>query len=150
MQTSITRPAGCYEVLCKLRLVQLSTYLLGINYAHVHASITGVVQEGAVKCPPHGLIASEGESYVGNPTTDLAAWALLLDLGCGVDEVNRIIVVLRHAGADSKDVGVKDDVLRVKAHLIDQNLVCPSANADLVLGCCSLKCSNTNSLSLLH
>ena len=113
-------------------------YLSSIDDAHVHAGLAGVVQEDAVEAAPHSLIASEGEGDVGDAPTDLAAWALPLDLPGGADEVHSIVVVLSHAGADSQDVGVKDDVLGVEAHLLNQDLVCPLADAHLVLKASSL------------
>ena len=113
-------------------------HLGGINDAHVHASFASMVQEGAVEAAPHCLIAPEGEGNVGHPSTDLAARAFLLDLGCSIDEVHSIVVVLRHASADSEDVGVKDNVFRIEAHLLHQNPVGPCADANFVLSCCSL------------
>ena len=108
-------------------------HLSSIDNAHVHASLAGMVQEGTVKGTPDWLVPSEGEGNVGNTPTDLAARALLLDLCSGVDEVHSVVVVLCHASADCEDVGVEDDVLGVKAHLLHQDLEGPCADAHLVL-----------------
>ena len=70
------------------------TDLLGIDNAHVHPSLAGIVQEGAVEAPAHCLIASEGEGNIGHPTADFAAGALPLDLPGGSDEVHSVVVVL--------------------------------------------------------
>ena len=102
-----------------------------------------MVQEGAVEAAPHRLIAPEGEGNVGDAPTDLAARALPLDLPGGADEVHSIIVVLRHAGADSEDVGVEDDVFRVKAHLLHQDSESSGADAHLVLSSGCLQCGLT-------
>ncbi|KAA6426368.1 MAG: hypothetical protein FRX49_03479 [Trebouxia sp. A1-2] len=75
-------------------------------------------EESAVEAAPHRLIAPKGEGNVGDAPTDLAARALPLDLPGSPDEVHSIVVVLRHAGANSEDVGVEDDVFRVKAHCL--------------------------------
>ena len=101
-----------------------------------------MVQEGAVEAAPHRLIAPEGEGNVGDAPTDLAARALPLDLPGGADEVHSVIVVLRHAGADSEDVGVEDDVFRVKAHLLHQNPEGSGADAHFVLSSGCLHISN--------
>ncbi len=101
-----------------------------------------MVQEGAVEAAPHRLIASEGEGNVGHPPTDLAARALPLDLPGGTDEIHSIVVVLRHASADSEDVGVKDDVFRVEAHLLHQDSESSGADAHLVLSCGRLRMAN--------
>ena len=126
----------------------LSARLCSINNAHVHASFAGMVQEGAVEAAPHRLIAPEGEGDVGHPSTDLAPRALPLDLPGSPDEVHGVVVVLRHASADSEDVGVEDDVFRVKAHLLYQNPEGSGADAYLVLSCgrlCIANCSVTTS-----
>ena len=116
----------------------MHAYLGSVDDAHVHASSASMVQEGAMESTPDRLIAPEGEGNVGDAPTDLAARAFLLDLGCGINEVHSVIVVLRHASANSEDVGVKDDVFRVETHLLHQNHVGPCADAHLVLSCCSL------------
>ncbi len=43
-----------------------ATHLGGIDDAHVHAGIAGVVQEGRVEGTAHGLVATEGEGNVGH------------------------------------------------------------------------------------
>ncbi len=118
------------------------THLGSIDDAHVHASFAGMVQEGAVEAAPHRLVAPEGEGNVGDAPTDLAARALPLDLPGGTDEVHSIVVVLRHAGTDSEDVGVEDDVFRVEAHLLHQNPEGSGADAHLVLSCGRLRIAN--------
>ena len=111
-----------------------------IDNAHVHTSPAGMVQEGAVEAAPDCLIASEGEGDVGHPPTDLAPRADPLDLPGGPGEVHSVVVVLCHAGANGQDVGVEDDVLGVKPHLLHQDLEGPCADAHLVLSCGSLHC----------
>ena len=98
-----------------------------------------MVQEGAVESPPDWLIASEGEGNVGNPAADFATRAFPLDLRCGIDNVYSVVVVLRHASAHCQDVGVKDDVLRVKAHLLHQDLEGTPTYPDFVLKTSSLQ-----------
>ena len=90
-----------------------------------------MVQEGRVEGPADRLIAPEAEGNVGHPPADLGAGALLLDSCRGINEVHRVVVVLRHARADGKHVGIKDDVLWVKAHLVDENVEGTLANAHL-------------------
>ncbi len=127
--------------LCTTRKVL--THLGGIDNAHVHASFAGMVQEGAVEAAPHRLVAPEGEGNVGHPPTDLAPRALPLDLPGGTDEIHSIVVVLRHASADSEDVGVEDDVLRVETHLLHQDSEGSGADAHLVLSSGCLQCGLT-------
>lgn len=44
-----------------------------------------------------------------------------------------------HACANSEDVGVKDDVIGVKAHFVDQQLVGPSADLYFAVCMCGLE-----------
>lgn len=55
------------------------------------------------------------------------------------DEVDSIVIVFLHACANGEDVGVKDDVVAVKPHLVDQQLVGSSANCHLALCICGLE-----------
>lgn len=78
---------------CEPRM-SLDTYLCCIDDAHIHAGLAGMMQEGAVEATPDCLVASEGEGNVGDAPTDLAAWALPLDLPGCPDEVHSVVVVL--------------------------------------------------------
>lgn len=60
------------------------------------------------------------------------------DLG-GLYEVNAVLVVLFNAGRDGEDVGVKDDVVRVEAHLVHQDVVGACADVGLPLKVSSLQ-----------
>lgn len=91
-----------------------------------------------MECPPDWLIASEGKGDVGYTTADLASWAPLLNLCGGIDEVHSIVVVLCHAGADSENVGIKDDILWIETHLLYQDLVGTGADTDLIFSSGSL------------
>ena len=126
---------GFYDRYSEVTHCVEGTCLCSVDNAHVHASSAGMVQESAVEGTPDRFIAPEGECNIGNPSTDLAARAFLLDLCCCIDEVDCIIVVLSHAGAHCQDVWVKDDVLGVKTHILNQDLVGSCANAHFV--CCS-------------
>ena len=79
----------------------------------------------------HRLVATEGEGNVGHTAADLAAGAHTLDLAGSAEEVHSIVVVLSHASANCEDVGVKDNVLGLKANVLHQNAVGTLAHADL-------------------
>ena len=51
----------------------------------------------------------------------------------GSDEVDGVLAVFLHARADGQDVGVKDDVVGVKAHLSYQEAIGSAADVDLAL-----------------
>ena len=71
----------------------------------------------------HGLadlvIPSETERYIRNPTTDLGVRQIRFDPACGIDEVNRVVIVLLHAGRYGENIGIEDDVFRGEADLVD-------------------------------
>ena len=57
----------------------------------------------------------------------------MLDPARGVDEINRVVVVLFNARRDGKDVRVKNNVFRRKIKLINQHAVSTLANFDFSL-----------------
>mmetsp|Transcript_7282 Transcript_7282/g.22028 ORF Transcript_7282/g.22028 Transcript_7282/m.22028 type:complete len:1134 (+) Transcript_7282:306-3707(+) len=114
-------------------LVLVLDAVRGIDNAHIHARGAGVVQEHRVARTAHRLVAAEAERQVGHAARDLGARADALDLARGVDEVDSVVVVLRHARANRQDVRVEDDVLRVEAYLLDENAVRALAHAHLLL-----------------
>mmetsp|Transcript_39761 Transcript_39761/g.119534 ORF Transcript_39761/g.119534 Transcript_39761/m.119534 type:complete len:219 (-) Transcript_39761:1570-2226(-) len=76
---------------------------------------------------------SEAKRQVRNAATDLHVRALLLDALSGVDEINTIVIVLFHSSANCKHIGIKDDILRRKAHFIHQHVIRTLANSDLLI-----------------
>ena len=95
-------------------------------------------RDGVIKkCGVHGLahlvIASEAERDVGDAAADLRVRQVGFDPARGVDEVNRVVVVLLHAGGNGEDIRIEDDVFGRKANLVDQYPVGALADADLVL-----------------
>ena len=107
--------------------------LAGIDDAHVHAGLDGVIQEHRVHRLAHRLVAAEGEGEVRHAARDLRARAARLDLARRLDEVDAVVVVLLDAGRDREDVGIEDDVLGREADLVDQDVVGAGADLDLAL-----------------
>ena len=105
--------------------------LAGVDDAHGQAVLDGVVEEDRVDGLAHRVVAAEGEGDVGHATGGQGVGQVVADEGAGVDEVDRVVVVLLDPGRHGKDVGVEDDVFRREADLVDQDVV--GARADLVL-----------------
>ena len=62
------------DVLEQLRRdVLVDLELAGVDDAHVHAGLDGVVQEGGVDGLAHGVVAAEGEREVGDAAGDVRA-----------------------------------------------------------------------------
>mmetsp|Transcript_21059 Transcript_21059/g.36217 ORF Transcript_21059/g.36217 Transcript_21059/m.36217 type:complete len:249 (+) Transcript_21059:2167-2913(+) len=80
---------------------------------------------------------TESKRQVGDTSTDLHVWALLLDCLCCVDEVNTIVCMLLHSRSNCQHVGVKDDVLRRETNFIHQDVIRALADSDFLIfrGC---------------
>ncbi len=79
----------------------------------------------------HRVVAAEREGHVGHPARGERVGQVVADVGAGVDEVDRVVVVLLDAGGHREDVRVEDDVFRREAHFVDQDVV--AALADFFL-----------------
>ena len=104
----------------------------GIHDAHVHARRNGVIEERGVHGFADFVVAAEAERDIRDAAAHFRVRQVGFDPARGVDEVNRVVVVLLHAGGDGEDVRIEDDVFGRKADLVDQDPVGALANADLV------------------
>src|SRR6185503_19589061 len=116
-----------------LRDLVVDLELAGIDDAHVHARLDGVIQEHRVHGLAHRLVATEGEGEVRDTARDLDVGAALLDLARRLDEIDAVVVVLLDAGGDGEDVGIEDDVLGREVDLFREDLVGAFADIDLAL-----------------
>ena len=103
----------------------------GVDDAHVQARADGMVEEGAVHRLADVVVAPEAEADVRHAAADLGEREVLLDPAGGLDEVDRIVVVIGDAGGDGEDVRVEDDVLGRESDGADEQVV--AALADLAL-----------------
>ena len=110
----------------------------GIHDAHVHARRDGVIEKRGMHGLANLIIAAKAEGDVGDSATDFRVRQVGLDPARGVDEINRVVVVFLHAGGDSQDIRIEDDVFRRKTDLVDKDSVSALADADLVLVGCGL------------
>ena len=95
----------------------------GVDDAHVHAGLDGVVEEDRVDRLAHGVVAPERERDVGDAAGDEGARQVLLDPARRLDEVGAVCRVLLDARGHREDVGVEDDVVRVHADLAREQVV---------------------------
>ena len=107
--------------------------LAGIDDAHVHAGLDGVVEEHRVHGLADRLVAAEREGQVRHAARDVDAGHPGRDLARGLDEGKAVTVMLLDAGGDGEDVGVEDDVLRLEPGLFGQELEGATGNLDLAL-----------------
>src|SRR4051812_8159843 len=78
------------------------------------------------------IVAAKGKTDVAYAAADLAARANLLDLPRGLDEIDRVVVVLLHPSRDGENVRIKNDLCRLKSDLFSQQLERPLANTNLI------------------
>ena len=97
--------------------VVIDDHLPGIDDAHVHAGLDGVIQEHRMHRLAHRLVAAERERQVGDAAGDMRVRQVLADPARRLDEIDAVIVVLFEAGRDRKDVRIEDDVFRREVEL---------------------------------
>jgi hypothetical protein len=83
----------------------------GIDDAHGHAGLNGVVEEDGVDRLAHGIVAAERKGDVGNAAGNVGVRQVLLDPAHRIDEIDGVVVVFGNAGGDGENVRVEDDVL---------------------------------------
>ncbi len=107
--------------------------LAGVDDAHVHPRLDGVVEEHRVHRLAHRLVSAEGERQVRDAARDMRVGQRSAYPPRRLDEGDAVAVVLVDAGRDRKDVGVEDDVLRREADFLCQELVGARADRHLAL-----------------
>ena len=107
--------------------------LAGVDDAHVHPGLDGVVEEHRVHRLAHRLVAAERERQVGDAARHMRVRQIRPDPARRLDEGEAVAVVLFDAGRDRENVRVEHDVFRRKAGLFGEQLVGARADRDLAL-----------------
>ena len=108
--------------------------LAGIDDAHVHAGLDGVIEEHRMHRLAHAIVAAEGEGQVRHAARHMHVRQLGLDAARRVDIGAGIVVMLLDAGRDGEDVGIEDDVFGREADFLGQELIGAPADLELPLG----------------
>ena len=87
-----------------------------------------MVQKRGVHCLAHLVVAPKTERNIGHATRNLSPRTALFDAATRFDEVNRVLIMFLDARCDSKYIWVKNDVIRFKTDLFDQNFIGTGAN----------------------
>jgi hypothetical protein len=114
------------------RKVVIHAQLAGIDDAHGEAGLDRVIEEHGVDRLAHGFVAAEGKRHVGNAARGARMRQVLLDPAHRLDEIHRVVVVLRNARGDGENVRVENDVFGRKA-VGHQQIVGAFADFDLAL-----------------
>ena len=113
--------------------IVIDRHLAGIDDAHVHARLDGVIEKHRVHGFAHRLIAAEGEGKVGHAARDMRAGKVRPDPVRRLDEGEAVAIVLLDAGRDREDIRIEDDVLGREAEAADQDVVGALADRGLAL-----------------
>ena len=105
-----------------------------VDDAHVKARFDRVVKEGCVDRFTDDIVAAETEADVGHAAGNFCTGAKFFDLFGGFEKIHGVVVVLFHAGGDSQNVRVKDNVLWWETNFIDQQIVGALADLYFVVG----------------
>ena len=85
--------------------------LAGVDDPHVEPGLDRVVEERGVHRLADRVVAAVRERDVADAAARSShSGKTLLELADGLDELDRVVVVLLDPGADGQDVGVEDDV----------------------------------------
>ncbi len=106
----------------------------GVHDGHVEAGGDRVVQEDRMDRLAHAVVAAEREGHVRDAARGSCAGELLLQPPDGLDEGDRVVVVLLHPRRDGEDVGVEDDVLGREADHVREQVVGAAQDLDAPLG----------------
>ena len=105
--------------------------LAGVDDAHGHPGVDGVIQEHRMNRLAHRVVAPEREGHVGHPAGHQRVRQFGFNAPRGFDEIHRVVVVFGDAGGDGEDVGIENDVLRRKTDLLGENPVGALADGEL-------------------
>ena len=111
------------DLLLQLRLdLLVNGEHAGVDDAHVEPGANGVVEKDGVHRLAHRVVAAERKRDVADAAGDARAGQVRLDPARGLDEIDRVVVVLLDAGGDGEHVGIEDDVLGGEADFLDEIL----------------------------
>ena len=95
----------------------------GIDNTKIHTSLNGMIEEDGMHSFTDIVVATEGETQIAHSATYVGSWQIFLYPSGSADEVQSISVVLFQPRSYREYVGVKDDVTRIHAHLLRQNVI---------------------------
>ena len=84
-----------------------------------------MVKERGVHGLAHRVVAAEAEGNIAHPAADPRIGQVFFDPARGLDEIDRVVVVLLDAGRHGEDVRVENDVLRRETDLFHEDTVSP-------------------------
>ena len=71
----------------------------------------------------YGVITAKRKGNVRHTTGNTGVWQMFFDPACGIYKIDGVVVVLFNAGRDSENVGVENNIGRMKTHDFCQDLV---------------------------
>ena len=105
----------------------------GVDNADIQPRRPRVVQESTVHGLAHGIDPAEGKRHVGNTTADVAERVAAVNLLRRLEEVQRVVGVLRKARAHRQHIGIEDNVFLGEPRLLRQQAMRPVRDGDAVI-----------------
>src|SRR3546814_3361423 len=99
--------------------VLIHAQLPGVDNAHRHTLLDGVIQEYRVYRFAHGFVATEGEADVGDAARHPRMGQVLSDPTGRLDKIDGVMVVFVDAGGNVEHIGIETNVFRRKTHRSD-------------------------------
>ena len=104
-----------------------------VHDGHVHTLSYCMVQEECVHGLTHAVVATEGERQVAHASAHFGSRQIGLYPLYSPYEIKSVIGMLLNAGSNGEDIGVKDDVTPLEAHLPGKQSVGTVAHFDASL-----------------
>ena len=102
--------------------------LAGINNAHVHPGLDGVIQKHRVNCFADNIIATKREGHIAYTTANEHTRQRFFNLPCCFDEITSIIIVFFDAGGHRKNIRIENNIGGIEVQFLRQYLVGTFAN----------------------
>ncbi len=113
------------------REIVIDGHLSCIDDAHVHPGSDGVIEKHRMHRLAHLFIAAEREGEIGHAARHVGARQIGPDPTRRLDIGDAVVAVLLDTSGDREDVGIEDNVLRLKAHRAGEDVVGAPADRSL-------------------
>ena len=101
--------------------------LAGIDDAHVHARLYGMVEKHRVYRLAHRIVAAEGERHIGYAAGYEGVRQAAFDFARGLDKVHGIVVVFLYACGHGENIWIENNVLGREADDAREDVIATGA-----------------------
>ena len=101
-----------------------------VDDAHVHAGIYRVIQKSSVNRLAHRVVAAKGKGHIADAAADQRVRQLPLNQAHRLEVGQGVLVMFLNARTHGENIGVENDVLRRKPHLLREQAIGAPADAE--------------------